>query len=338
MPQDVELPILFPSRISPDFARAESRHLEWPRSQGLLPSQQAAERHLMIRCAEVAARCHPEAVGTDLDLGVDQMSWFFLFDDLFDSSRGQDPAQAAALVDAVNGVLDGSIARAPIVAAFADLWKRSCEGMSGSWRSRTADNWRRYFDSFVDEARLRQNASCLPEDYMAVRRVSVGVRPILDLAERLHHRELPETAVGNPHVSAMQRITVDVPLLDNDICSVEKEERRGDHNLVLIWERHHHWSRTQAILEIRELVRTRVDDFVALEDGLPHLCRDLGLDPPQRHSLSRYVDDTLRPVMRGIYDWHRSSERYTSSYIMPSDQTGHAVDLGENPSDAPETR
>src|SRR5882757_5377102 len=80
MPQGVPLHIPFPSRISPDFDRALACHLDWPRSFGLLPTPGAERRHLRCNYGELAARFHPSATGTDLDLAIDQQSWYFVFD------------------------------------------------------------------------------------------------------------------------------------------------------------------------------------------------------------------------------------------------------------------
>ena len=86
MPQDVDFHIPLPGRQSPDHARADAEQLAWPRSLGLIRSEAAAERHLRGGYADLASRFYPHATGADLDLGVDLMSWFFLFDDLFELS------------------------------------------------------------------------------------------------------------------------------------------------------------------------------------------------------------------------------------------------------------
>ncbi|MBP0458179.1 hypothetical protein JFN87_11800 [Streptomyces bomunensis] len=157
MPQGIKLDIPFESRVSPDLARARREHLAWPRLHGLIPDSAASQRHLMGSYAEVAARFHPSATGDDLDLGVDQQSWFFLFDDFFDGPVGRDPKAVRGLVRDVASAFRGSdVPQHPLARAFADLWARSTMGMSGSWRARAAADWRAYLNGYVDEASARR--------------------------------------------------------------------------------------------------------------------------------------------------------------------------------------
>lgn len=129
------LPHTLPARQSPDHARAQAEQLAWPRSLGLIKSDAAAERHLRGGYADLASRFYPHATGADLDLGVDLMSWFFLFDDLFDGPRGENPEETERLTDAVAAALDGPLPdSAPLIAhGFADIWRRTCEGMTPAW-------------------------------------------------------------------------------------------------------------------------------------------------------------------------------------------------------------
>jgi pentalenene synthase len=325
MPQGVLLPIPFPSRISPDFDRVHAHHLDWPRSFGLLPTPEAEHRHLRGRYSELGARFHPSATGTDLDLGVDQQSWYFLFDDHFDGPTGRDPGYTRALTAALSATLAGpagSIAAnpptadPPLVRAFADLWARSREGMSAAWVKRAADHWRAYFRGHVAEA-VNRNRPMAPSfaDQLELRVDTIGVAPVLDLAERIGHYEIPALAYRSPLVTSMHRIAHEVVILDNDIVSVEKEEGEGDCNLVLRLEQETGWSRTDTIHLIGEMIRQCCERFVLLERQLPELCRELGLDERQREILRLYQSNALRPMMRGAYDWDQQSGRYTTHEI-----------------------
>src|SRR5262245_2188176 len=106
MPQDFDVSITFPVRRNPDAERARAVHLEWPRKLGLITNGAAAERHRNGDYADLACWFYPAATGSDLDLGVDLMSWFFLFDDQFDGPAGDDPALARQLTDAVIAAVD----------------------------------------------------------------------------------------------------------------------------------------------------------------------------------------------------------------------------------------
>jgi pentalenene synthase len=319
MPQNIATHLPFPTRISQDVDRAEAGILRWPRSFGLFAGADAERRHMQGGFPELAGRFHPSATGCELDLGVDQQSWFFLFDDRFDGPVGQDPVRAKELTDTVIDVLSAPSRRRPaepFAAAFADLWERSRAGMAESWCSRAAGNWRSYLAGHVTEAANRDHhARPSAADHLALRRDTCGVPPILDLAERLGHFEVPERAYRCPLVTELRLIAAEVVGLDNEMFSLEKEEAIGDNNLVLILAQEAHCSRAEAIDRICDLIRERTGRFVALERRLPRLCDELGLDEAERSALRRYQLDAVRTIMRGAHDWQRNCARYTSSYL-----------------------
>jgi pentalenene synthase len=323
MPRGIELHYPFPSRISPDYERARSAHLRWPRRFELLETVWAAERHARADYAGLAARFYPTAVGADLDLGVDLMSWYFLFDDPFDGPLGEDLHQVRRLTRAMVHALDhdpGPSAE-PIVRAFADLWERSCAGMSRTWRYRAAGHWRAYFSGYVTEAEHRIHAVRLSADgHLRLRRDTIGVQPTIDLAERLGHYEVASRAFFSEHLTAMRLIAAEVDTLHNDICSVEKEEAIGDlNNMVLIVEREQGCDRPTSVAVVSWMLRERVERFLALESDIPALCSELRLSPSQSHDVDRYVADALRTVMRGDLDWAEQSGRYDAeqSALLP---------------------
>lgn len=185
-----------------------------------------------------------------------------------------------------------------------------------TWRARAAQNWRAYLSAYVSEAANRYQPTGLSlADQLALRKDTIGVGHILDLAERLGHFEVPEQAYRGPLMTAMRRIAAEVVALDNDIVSAEKEEATGDCNLLLYLEHGGRCSRRQAIDTICKMVRERTKRFLALEHEFPSLCGSLDLDETGRAAIRRYQADALRAVMRGAYDWQRNSSRYTTSYL-----------------------
>jgi len=318
MPQGVSLHIPFPSRISPDFDRALACHLDWPRAFGLLTTPVAERRHLDCHYCELGARFHPSATGADLDLAIDQQSWYFTFDDHFDRPAGDDPAYARKLTAAVAAALAAPTGGTPpdagtaFAAAFADLWRRSREGMSAVWATRAAAHWHAYLRAHVTEA-VNRDRGTVPSfaDQLALRRDTVGVLPVLDLAERVGHFEVAELAHRSPLVSQMCRVAEELVILDNDIVSLEKEEAGGEPNLVLQLQRENSWSRAHTITMIAKMIRGLSVRFLALEGQLSGLYRELDLDERQRESLHLYRTDALRTLMRGAHDWGLHSGRYT---------------------------
>jgi len=316
MPRGIDFHIPFPSRISADVGRAERRHLDWPCSFGLLATEEARRRHARAKYADVGARLQPRAVGADLDLSVDQMSWFFIFDDLFDGPRSA-PGPARELVSSVAKVLDRAPRQSaePIVHAFADLWRRSRQGMSPAWQKRAADNWRDYLTGYVEEADNRQRARPLSiREYLRMRRRTIGVQPVFDLVERVGGFEVPTRALTSELLATMRRLGKNILIVHNDVCSVEKEDATGDvHNLVLILERSRNLSRQEAVAIACALIRQWTTDFLGHERELPRLCEVLGLDPAGRSAVERYRVDGLRAAIRGTVDWSELTARYATA-------------------------
>lgn len=302
------------------MSRASERHLAWPRSFGLLPTLEAERRHIQGRYPDLAGRFHPTARGAELDLAIDQMSWFFIFDDQFDGKRGRHPGHARELIDAVLAVLGGTrdlvrTSTTELVSSFADLWARSRVGMSDSWSVRAADSWRRYLEGHVVEARDRTGVPPGMDEQLAVRRETSGVYPILDLAERIGGYEVPEPAVDSPFLRALRDLAAEVVVFDNEIISLEKEEALGDNNLVLTYERAHGCSRSESISAVTALLAQRTEHLLALEAELPDFCAGLALDRAGTKAVHRYQYDAIRTVMRGAHDWQQGSDRYSSAYL-----------------------
>ncbi|GAA5188724.1 hypothetical protein GCM10023322_40030 [Rugosimonospora acidiphila] len=333
MPQDVNFYMPIPSRRSPDCERARTDHLAWPSALGLITTEAAAERHRTADYADLAARFYPSATGADLDLGVDLMTFFFLFDDLFDGPRGADPQQAKQLTDVVAAALDGPLPTTapPIAHGFADTWRRTCQGMSPAWRARAARTWRGYLAGYVDEASSRHYDTPYETagEYLAMRRRTIGAQPTVDLAERVGRYEVPQRLFDSAILTAMLQIAIDTNIIDNDIASLEKEEARGEqNNMVLILMRQHGWTRSQSITHMQDEVRTRLEQFLLLETCLPKVYDTFSLGAKEREAVEEYRTDGIRALIRGAYDWHRRSKRYTTDYAIPAGRLGYLEDLG----------
>jgi pentalenene synthase len=151
--------------------------------------------------------------------------------------------------------------------------------------------------------------------------------PSLDLAERVGNYEVPPAALASDLVRDLQTCTLDVVILVNEVCSVEKEEaRREVHNLVLIVERIRRCSRAEAIEALIEMASQRVSRFLEREKEIPALCETLALPVQSSISVDRYAD-AMRAWMRGNYDWERRSGRYAPESLTQADEPGYLEDL-----------
>ncbi|MFD5619123.1 hypothetical protein [Streptomyces yangpuensis] len=101
----------------------------------------------------------------------------------------------------------------------------------------------------------------------------------------------------------MGQAAVDVTLMCNDLCSLQKEEARGDmDNPVLVIEHARRCGREEAIAEAREEVRRRAMRFGELALRVPCLCALLGPTVRETAAVARYVE-IMRLWMSGYHAW-----------------------------------
>ncbi|MGW1955161.1 terpene synthase family protein [Streptomyces sp. NPDC001920] len=329
MPQNVTIKLPVPSRLNPGLAAARERHLEWMRRQNLVLGHQAARRYLFSAVADLAAYSYPDAEGDDLDLAFDTMGWFFLFDDLFDVPEGCEAHEAVEVCQQLIALVSHSSARrvdheAPLVSAFADIWRRARSGMSEEWQQRAAHNWADYLAGNLTEEIDRR--TWVPQDFATRMRIghrTLGLIPSLDLAERVGHFEIPRIIWHSSQLESMRRAAVDAVKLINEVMSLENDDARGDPNLVHCLMRQRHCSRQEAILLAVALVQTAVGQLFEQARRIPLFCSRLGLTSAQSEKVQRHANAMLTWI-RGSYDWSRSNGRYsprTASALSP-DVTG----------------
>ncbi|MFF9581207.1 pentalenene synthase [Streptomyces achromogenes] len=309
-PAPVTVP--FPHRISADFLPAHDRHLAWPRSFGFLSSKEEEAHHLKGQFPLIAAMFYPNATGDELDLGVDQQSWYFLFDDALDERWGRSPERVRHLVGLVKEGIGGEASPLPLAGAFADMRRRSCRDMPGDWIQRSAAHWSSYLDHHVHEALSRRTGTPMPlSTYLRVRRHTIGVAPVIDLAERLSSCVLPDHLYVLPHLSVMREMTKTFIICDNDIVSLDKDAALGEqNNLVLCLEREFGISRPQAIQEALRRQDEALELFTAAHRALLAATATSHLMAAERDLLRRYCTEALQTTIRGAYDWHHASTRY----------------------------
>ncbi|MEV7184559.1 pentalenene synthase [Kitasatospora sp. NPDC093102] len=302
----------FPRRISPDFRAAHDRHLGWPESFGFLSTEAERAHHLKGQFPLIAAMFYPNATGSELDIGVDQQSWYFLFDDALDEQWGGSPERVRHLVGLVKEGVTGEASPLPLAGAFADMRQRSCRDMPADWIQRSAAHWSSYLDHHVHEALSRQAGTPMSLGaYLRVRRHTIGVAPVVDLAERLSSCVLPDHLYALPHLSVMREMTKTFIICDNDIVSLEKDAALGEqNNLVLCLEREHGLSRPEAVDRALHRRNEALELFTGAHRALLGTAATGHLDPAERDLLHRYCTEALQTTIRGAYDWHHASTRY----------------------------
>lgn len=306
----------YPGKTAAGLPVALERHLQWARDMGFLPSKAATDRYRFCQHAEVGAWFCPEpGKDRDLDLQLDVNGWFFMIDDAFDVPEGRMADGAIAVCQQLMELLaDPSAAgraTSPLVTAFADIWQRERKGMSGFWQQRASCTWAGYLGgNLAEEASRRAAAALTPEQYMGVRRRSVGVLPAYDMRECIGPSEVPPLAWYSIHLAAMRRLSVEHVIMVNDVCSLEKDEARHEANLISLLASQNGLSRDAAISQVVSAANDHMRKFQELESGIPNVCDQLALTETGRAAVHNHVV-SMRDMVPGNYHWSRACGRYS---------------------------
>lgn len=187
-----------------------------------------------IGCGTCAAACFPDATEAVVQLAADQISFLFLFDDLYPEGAFRlDPnglrAALRPYADIVAGRTGSPRPKTAYARALADLVERAVAAAPAFWRARYAESFEAYCEGCVleAEARLEGVAPSL-QAYLELRRGSIGMSPMFDLMELTHGVFLSEAEFASPTVARLRELGADLSALVNDLSSLEKEEAVGD--------------------------------------------------------------------------------------------------------------
>lgn len=319
MQRDAAFFMPFPRRTHPARAAALERNIEWGRRIGLLPDDRAARLFAFSGVAEFGTYFCTEATD-DIDLVTNCMTYFFIFDDFFDTPFGQ-PADAAVSSALEMAELLGRPVSAPrsdaarIVAAFAELWARMAKDRSEAWRRRAAGSWLDYVHSNIaEEADRRSGDEMSLENYLAVRRHSIGVVPTLHLLEAAGNFEVPLLAWYSSRMRAMRRLATEHMIFTNDTMGLEKDDARGENNLVHLIMKEHGCSREAAVHHAITSANERVRKFLVLYDGTAAFCDRMGLSGSERVAVQRHADNA-RDMIVGDFYAHCDIDRYSDAGV-----------------------
>ncbi|MFD7705299.1 7-epi-alpha-eudesmol synthase [Streptomyces caelestis] len=320
MSQDVRFDLPFDTPVSGHLEYARARHLRWVRETGLVRSRAGFEEYRSWDLPQAAARTYPYASAEDL---VVLMNWFslaFLFDDQFDAGR---PDRAERIAEVARELIvtplrpAGSTPRVacPITLAWTQVWARLSDGMSLTWQTRFAASWGRFLAAHCEEVDLaaRGLAGTLGlAEYAAFRRRTVGIHHSIDAGERSRGFEVPAQAMAHPLMERLRDLAADTIGFMNDIHSFERERRRGDgHNLIAVLHRERGCSWEEAAAEAYGMTTARLAEYLELEERVPRMCDELGLDADERHRVRRGVE-AVRHWINGNYEWALTTGRYAA--------------------------
>ena len=317
--------------VSAWLPAAERELWPWLSARGLAPGEHVRGHIRRTNPALLSARFYPAAGCAILPLLAQFCAWAFIVDDEFDEGAcGRDSALSGRAVAGLLAVLEhGAAAGAsPPMAALADLWGRLTARRSAGWCRQFADNIRSWLITYHQGA-LQHESGYAPgiEEFCGYRQLAVGMHMFLDLAEVVADIDLPDEVRYCPSVMDLRRAVAEHVAFLNDIFSVHKEDRHGfPHNLVLVIDRILGCGVRAAVNQANAMATGAVHAFLDARRRLDRDMASLGADAQTAQTVARYAD-SLAAVMRGNYDWHYASERYTHSDELGTAPPGYIADL-----------
>ncbi|MGP3953308.1 isoafricanol synthase [Streptomyces sp. 7N604] len=316
--------IPFPARLSPHAERARRHTLQWLQEMGMLTGAAAAAEYDTLRLERLMAYFYPDATGTDLELAADFNAWFFIFDDQFDGCLGLQPEAIEQVVASIGRTMaaDDTTLPAPgnpappLVRGFRNIWHRATAGRPAAWQRRFRAHWQTYLAAHQGEAHHR-TADRLPslQEFLRVRRESIGVQPCLDFTERCGGYTLPDELHEASPLAKMREITADVVIFVNDIVSLVKELAAGEvNNSVIILREQTGRTLEQSVERIAALANTRAARFVRLSSALPKILSASGVLPEVRGHVDHYVSG-MGNLMAGNLAWSLATARYDETGV-----------------------
>ncbi|WP_176725109.1 MULTISPECIES: terpene synthase family protein [unclassified Streptomyces] len=326
-----EIPMPFPTTLSPHLDASREHNLEWGQRMGMLDPEPGfplpgglwnAQKLRGYDFALCAAGIHPDATADGLDLTTDWLTWGTYGDDYYPIVFGRGTDMSAARITTERFKLfmplDGDARSVPppltvLERALADLWHRTAGPMTPAARRKFRASIEDMCESWLWEvANQKQNRVPDPVDYIEMRRKTFGSDLTMSLSRIGHGDALSEEIYRSRPVRAMETAAADFACLINDVYSYQKEiEFEGEiHNAVLVVQNFLDCGPQEAMGVVGDLMASRLQEFQHItETQLPALFEEFDLDPAARTALAGYAQE-LRDWLAGILTWHEGCDRY----------------------------
>ncbi|KAL5355212.1 terpene synthase metal binding domain protein [Aspergillus floccosus] len=253
--------------------------------------------------------CAPYAGAEELRTVCDWGNWVFPFDDMFDNGGlKDDPERAEQLINSLlegmdnDGVAPRSENR--LVQVHNTVWERVAKGSPIGVRRRFANAMKNYCTGTLKQVRNCSNGDYPTlQEMLDLRRQSSGVSPLFALVEYAHKLNLPDSVFETRSIQEIERLGIDLVLLQNDILSYCKEEKEGvTHNMVAIC-RHAGMPAQMAFDHIGEMLVSCYRDWYMALAELPSWGERIDAEVQQ------YIRGVQNVVMANL-NWSFRSGRY----------------------------
>ncbi|KAF8588089.1 terpenoid synthase [Ramaria rubella] len=283
--------------------------------QGCRVFTEDMRRHLRgLMAGQLAAYCYNKCSDERFRVICDFMLVLFLLDDLSDDLMTKDTEILADVV--MNAIAFPEAYRPthtkgkeqPEIESDAssltrDYWARLIPDAGPEVQARCAENVELYLVAVHQQANHRDTGD-IPslEDYVQLRRLSSGCKPLFDLLEYSLDMQLPDYIIENPLLETLKDCVNDFVAFSNDIFSFNVEQSRGDtHNLVTIIMENYNLDLQSAVDRAGDMCREALDKYCVTKAKFP--------------SYGPELDNQLAAFFRGLESWISGSLDW--SFVTP---------------------
>ncbi|KAI2464559.1 Presilphiperfolan-8-beta-ol synthase [Annulohypoxylon bovei var. microspora] len=203
-----------------------------------------ATKNSKIDYAYLASMWAPTCDEEGLRTIVDWMHWASYFDDQFDEGHlSRDLSAAREEIQIAVGIMEETQLwylpeENPIRYIFQTTWGRMRKRSSQDLQHHSKEMHKRFFDGLIEQVKATEDQQTLAlsvEEYLHMRRGTIGVYPGISLIEYAEGIRLPLDIIEHPSVQECMRVSVDLALLANDILSYKKDIALGvDQNIIIL--------------------------------------------------------------------------------------------------------
>ncbi|KAI0072163.1 terpenoid synthase [Panus rudis PR-1116 ss-1] len=289
-------------RINPHYANVKPEAKAWVESfTPLNPKAQEAFNRCDFNL--LASLAYPDLLPERLRTACDLMNLFFIFEEYSDDQTSMDVQNVRAAImrglrspDKPHAITN----KASLVGEmYRQFWCRATARGHPVAHQRFVDAFDLYTTAVVEEAVARESGKVHNgvNEYLALRRDTIGTKPSFALLEFDQEEVLPLDVIRHPSVQELVTTATDMLSIDNDICSFNVEQARGDiHNIVIVVMHSQHLSLSSALTFVESIHARLLNKFIALSSELP--------------SWGEPIDSRLANYIAGLGNWVRANDAW----------------------------
>lgn len=310
-----QLSLILPVKCHPAVSELTEGSEQWIR-ENLLVGYPAEQDELLEQASALfGCLCYPTAKTAQARTICDFMAWLFAQDFFLNhdpEAAGGSESAAISIFSDFMGILRGDRSAIPqnnmgtYEVSLSEVWGRIDNLAAGkAQRERLIESVHSYLRGAATEVGKRvQDEVFTLEEYMKVRRESVGGIMCLRFAEFGTGFDLSEQFAASSHLDELTRIANEHFIFCNDLFSFRFEYYKGDYmNAVIVLMSDKGRSAQEAVYEVCDAVEAREREFVYKREQV--LSSALASDPGVR----AYID-AVSYFLAGNTRWSYVTPRY----------------------------